>query len=108
MLSAKQVYRERNFQTLMNASEYEGDGGGADEMMILQGVIDCFFVEDDGRAVLIDYKTDKIINGDVSVAVDNYTLQLELYAGAIKSVAGIDINEKYLYLFDINDAVAII
>ncbi len=106
ILNAKKVYREKNFQMLMSADEYTGVKGSG-ENMILQGVIDCFFTEDGKTAVLMDYKTDKIKNGDVSEAVENYTLQLKLYSEAIERVAGLKVTERYLYLFDINKAVKI-
>lgn len=106
LLKAKEVYREKNFQTLMDSSEYNSSVKNS-EKMILQGVIDCFFIEDDGQAVLVDYKTDKIKNGDTSEVVENYTLQLELYSKAIEQVAEVRVKERYLYLFDINKAVKI-
>ena len=90
----------------MDSSEYNSSVKNS-EKMILQGVIDCFFIEDDGQAVLVDYKTDKIKNGDTSEVVENYTLQLELYSKAIEQVAEVRVKERYLYLFDINKAVKI-
>ncbi len=106
LLQSENVFREKSFQMLIDTIEYnETDADG--EKMILQGVIDCFFTEFDGTTVLIDYKTDKIINDDVSAAVENYTLQLELYEKAIEQIAGLKVNEKYLYLFDINKAIKI-
>ncbi len=108
MLNAKNVYREKNFQVLMESCEYdETIPKEKSEKMILQGVVDCFFEEENGNVVLLDYKTDRIINGDISKAVESYTLQLELYSKAITAVAGLDVNEKYLYLFDIDLAIEI-
>ena len=108
LLNAKKVYREKSFQVLMDSCEYDTSiPPDKSEKMILQGVIDCFFEENDGNIVLLDYKTDKIINGDTKPAEANYTLQLELYSKAIREVAGLEVNEKYLYLFDIDKAVRI-
>lgn len=108
LLNAKNVYREKSFQVLMESCEYdESIPSEKSEKMILQGVIDCFFEEENGNVVLLDYKTDKITNKDTTGVVNNYALQLELYAKAITAVAGLEVNEKYLYLFDIGEAVEI-
>lgn len=106
MLKAKKVFREKKFQMLLDAKEYD-PYDTSNEKMILQGVIDCFFIENDGNVVLMDYKTDKITNGNTSEAEERYALQLELYSKAIEKVAGLNVNERYLYLFDINHAVKI-
>ncbi len=74
------------------------------ETLVLQGVIDCYF-EEDGEIVLLDYKTDFV--EDQEAVVENYRIQIELYAGALEKITGKRVKEKYLYLFYKDTAVAL-
>ena len=107
MINAEKICREKNFQVLMDSSDYKTSIlRNESEKMILQGVIDCFFIED-GEAVLINYKTDKIRNGDIAAVKENYTMQLDLYTKAIQDIMGIRVKERYLYLFDIDKEIQV-
>jgi len=66
------------------------------ETMVLQGVIDCYF-EEDGELVLLDYKTDFV--EDLDAVIENYRIQIDLYAMALEKLTGKKVKEKYLYLF---------
>ena len=82
MLRSSRVRREWTFNLLLE--------GGA----ILQGVIDCAFLEEDGW-VLVDYKTDRIQDEDAFVR--RYASQLAWYARALETIIGRPVKEKYLY-----------
>jgi ATP-dependent helicase/nuclease subunit A len=68
----------------------------------MQGIIDCFFAEDNKKAVLIDYKTDFVLPGHEDIVQKRYALQLEMYAKAISEIYGYDVKEKYIYLFSLS------
>lgn len=76
------------------------------ETVLIQGVVDCLFRQD-GRLVLVDYKTDRVLEhrGGVEALADQYRFQLELYAKALKDILHEDISEKWLYFFDGGQAV---
>lgn len=74
------------------------------ETMVLQGVIDCYF-EEDGELVLLDYKTDFV--DDLETVVENYRIQIDLYAKALEKLTGKKVKEKYLYLFYLDRAALI-
>ncbi|MGB3259362.1 helicase-exonuclease AddAB subunit AddA [Paenisporosarcina sp.] len=84
-----------------------------EEIQILQGIADCLFQEDDGRWVLLDYKTDRIkgvSHNDSSILREmqhRYGLQLSLYQKAIEDILSITIKEKVLYLFDSNQTIVL-
>ena len=65
------------------------------QTQLLQGVIDCCFMEN-GRWVLIDYKTDS--PKDVPAATQKHRPQLSLYADALESITGTRVQERILYL----------
>ena len=78
---------------------------GADA--IVQGIIDCYFEEDDG-IVLIDYKNSYMGNGTTeAVIVERYRNQIELYREALEAAAGKAVKESYLYMFDLKKFIKI-
>jgi ATP-dependent helicase/nuclease subunit A len=89
--------REYSFKYLMNADEIYP--GAEDDDIIIQGVIDAFFVNDDGKIVLIDYKTDKIVENEEKTA-RKYEAQLKYYAIAIEKILKKEVESKYIHLFE--------
>lgn len=71
-----------------------------DDFRLIQGMIDCWFIEN-GRAVLIDYKSDKI-RGDRNhqhrVLRERYSVQLEYYKRAIEAAGRLPVKEKIIWL----------
>lgn len=90
---AEHLYKEAEFNLL---KEHQGA-----EIMV-QGVIDCYFEEEDGL-VLIDYKNSEVLQGNRDAALkeikENYRQQIELYAEALETIKGKQVKEAYLYLF---------
>ena len=89
--------REYSFKYLMNADEIYP--GAEPDDIIIQGVIDAFFVNDNGKIVLIDYKTDKIVESEEKTA-RKYEAQLKYYAIAIEKILGKEVESKYIHLFE--------
>lgn len=96
MLAAKSVWREMPFCRMLKADSYYPEVSAKEAEIFNQGVIDVLFQEQDGKLVLIDYKTDR--NTKAAHAKSLYALQLELYSQAVQSVLGIAVAEKYLYM----------
>lgn len=102
---ASEVLREVPFTFGMK----DDDG----DIQILQGIADCLFQEQDGRWVLLDYKTDRIqgvFHNEKSILREmqhRYGLQLSLYQNAIENILSISIKEKILYLFDSNQTIVL-
>ena len=84
LLASPQVRREWAFNLLMDQ----------EKGTILQGVIDCAFLEGD-EWVLVDYKTDRI--EDEAAFIERYALQMSWYARALESITGKRVKEKCLY-----------
>jgi ATP-dependent helicase/nuclease subunit A len=103
-LNAKKLYREQPFQIEIPSKLYDSSLNGSydGEKMILQGVIDCFFEDEDG-IVLLDYKTDKV--SSIEKIVEKYRLQLDLYAEAIEKITKKTVKQKFLYLFSVKSVV---
>ena len=75
-----------------------------EEDIMLRGVIDLYFEEDD-EIVIVDYKTDYVNEDNKQSIIDRYRKQLDLYADALNKLTGKRIKEKYLYLFNIDEEV---
>ena len=82
MINSNNIRREWAFNLLM------------EEGSLLQGVIDCAFM-DDGAWVLVDYKTDRIEDEDAFI--QRYQLQIDWYAKALEKITGTPVKERYLY-----------
>ncbi len=87
----------------LSRTDHEGDA------QIVQGIIDCLFQDQDGRWVLLDYKTDTIrppFDEEPDLEMRNrYERQLEIYAEAIEQIKNIRIDERVLYLYEIGKIV---
>ena len=102
MLSAKQCHRELRFTVEIPASRLRPDLPG-EQPVILQGAVDCVFVEEDG-AVIIDYKTDRAASAEA--LWERYRIQVELYRLAVEQVLEVPVKECLLYSFALGHPVS--
>lgn len=102
--TAEKVYRETPFTMALPASVLTGDGVHAGESVVLQGIIDCWFLEG-GRITLVDYKTD-FYNEPGEIA-EKYKSQIDFYAAALEKKFFKKVGEKYIYLFHKSDIIAL-
>jgi ATP-dependent helicase/nuclease subunit A len=79
-------------------------GRQEEELILIQGIIDVFWIEDD-RIMLLDYKTDRISHA--TQLIDRYQEQLELYAKAIEATWNKKVGEKYLYSFSLQETICL-
>lgn len=99
MLSSNHIYREVPFYIEVDSTQIypELDKKKYNtEKVLVQGIIDCYFEEDDS-IVLLDYKTDFTLN--VGEIKRKYLVQMQLYADALKKITGKKLKNCYLYLF---------
>ena len=74
--------------------------------MILQGVADCVLVED-GQLVVVDFKTDRVGDGEIAARAESYRPQLEAYAHALSQVLEMPVKEKIVYFFHKDSAISL-
>ncbi len=98
---AGKLYREKPFVMGKPAREALEESG-SEEMLLIQGIIDVFFEEEDG-IVLLDYKTDSVRNA--RELADRYRTQMELYQEAVERALGKAVKEKILYSFCLDKEV---
>lgn len=101
MLKADRVYREVPFNVEIKCSEIYKDQVnemGDEETILIQGVIDCYFEEQEGM-VLVDYKTDYVPEGGTLEVVEKYKVQIDYYTRALESITSKKVVNRYIYLF---------
>lgn len=101
LLPANRLYPE-----LLPETELFETGGVSDQKIMVQGTIDAFF-EEEGKLVLIDYKTDRIRPDGAENLVRRYRSQMQLYAEALTAQIGLPVEEKWLYAFALNKALRV-
>lgn len=88
----------------------QGRRTGQEDLTLIQGIIDVFWLEEDG-IVLLDYKTDRVDTGQQ--LIDRYAAQLNLYAEALERIYNSDgertyrVKEKLLYSFRLGKVIRI-
>lgn len=88
--------REFKFSILDDASRY---GENLDEeQVLLQGVVDCAIVEQEGITV-IDFKTDYVTEETLDTVVGRYRLQVLAYAQALSRIYEMPVKARKLYFF---------
>lgn len=103
------VSRELPFFTELSSVEYKPELNKdvyIDEKIRLQGIIDCFFEEEDG-IVLLDYKTDYVEEEKVDEIIERYRAQLKYYKDALEKITEKRVKESYLYLFGIDKEIKV-
>ena len=98
------VLREFKFSILDDGGSYgEGLYG---EQVLLQGVVDCALIEQDG-ITLIDFKTDRVTEQTLDTVLRRYKPQTDAYALALSRIYQLPVKEKYLYLFHLDQFVSV-
>lgn len=90
-----QLYREQPFVLGIDASRLSEEFP-PEEKVLIQGIIDVFFVEDK-KIVLLDYKTDVIRS--MKDLWNRYEVQLTYYEEALTKLMKMPVKEKILYSF---------
>jgi len=92
LLAAQEVHREWGFNLRL------------DKGTLLQGVMDCVFLEDD-QWVLVDYKTDHVVSEEAFV--QRHQAQMAWYARALETISGRRVREKWLYALGLGKAFCV-
>jgi ATP-dependent helicase/nuclease subunit A len=106
----KSLYKEIPFTLKMEAARlYRKQGYSEDDFVLVQGIIDCWY-EDEGQAVLIDYKTDRLFGNDAMILQElqkRYGTQLSVYAEAIRRIRGLEVKNAIIWLIRAHKAFEI-
>ena len=92
---AKEYHKEEPFYINIPANEVMESA--LDENILVQGIIDLYYVTKDDELVLLDYKTDFINEGEEKILIDRHKPQLMLYKRALESGINKKVDKIYIY-----------
>ena len=95
---------KRNIDSIESNREsfVESNADGNVEKVILQGIIDAFIMEEEG-IILVDYKTDRVKDGEE--LRNRYQKQIDLYSEALEQILGKKVKRRVLYSFSLGEEV---
>ena len=103
--SSGNVLREFKFSLLDYSEKYYPNV--LNEHVLLQGVVDCAIIEEDGIIVL-DFKTDYVTEETILNIAESYRSQVMVYADALERIFQLPIKSVILYFFSRNQFVNIV
>ena len=81
-----------------------------DEKVLVQGIIDLYFKDENDKYILVDYKTDYMENNskeEKDKLVNKYIKQLQIYKNALEDAKQIKIDKIYLYSIYLNEEIEV-
>jgi ATP-dependent helicase/nuclease subunit A len=100
--TSENVLREFKFSVLDDGAAF--DQALAGEKILLQGVVDCALMDDDG-IVVMDFKTDRVSEDTIAHTAQRYWPQVEAYAEALSRIFEKPVKAKMLYFFHMDQFV---
>ena len=67
---AKEVHKEKPFYIYISSNEIYNDE--TDEKILVQGIIDLYYIDKNDKLILVDYKTDYVSNNNEQELIDKY------------------------------------
>ena len=100
---AKYVYREKPFyinvpiKELLKNNINETEEQVKEDNILVQGIIDLFYINKNDELILLDYKTDYVEKGNEDKLVEKYKKQLEMYKEALEEALERKVDKVYIY-----------
>ena len=92
---AKTVEKEKPFYINILAKEIYNQE--VEEDILVQGIIDLYYINENDKLVLVDYKTDYVEKGKDEELLNKYRKQLDLYKRALESALNRKVDKVYIY-----------
>ncbi|MCH5200400.1 MAG: UvrD-helicase domain-containing protein [Oscillospiraceae bacterium] len=96
---------EREFRIFTTVNKTGLPDPDNDDLSFVQGVADMFF-EEDGKIVLVDYKTNR--NTTPEKLTEEYKGQLEIYKKALSEMTGLEVGECVLFSFSLKKSIKVL
>ncbi len=97
---AKEVHKEQPFYINIPAKDVVSEAENSKKNILVQGIIDLYYIDKNDNLVLIDFKTDYISNepNAKEKILDKYKVQLEIYKTALEQALGRKVNKTAICL----------
>ena len=97
---AKEIYKEQPFHMSVIDEKTK-------EKVLIQGIIDLYYINQNNEIVLVDYKTDYVEKGKEEELINKYKEQLKIYKQAIEKALNKKVKKIYLYSVYLNEAIKV-
>ena len=95
--NAKEVKKEQPFYINIPAKIiYEK--AEENENLLVQGIIDLYYIDKDDKVILIDFKTDYVKRGEEHKLEEKYKVQLDLYKYALEQALSRKVDKAMIYV----------
>ena len=102
---AQIIEKEKAFCIKINAKDVFENA--EKETILVQGIIDLYAIFNDGKILLLDYKTDYVESGNEDMLIRKYKKQLDLYKKALEEALNQNVEEVYIYSLYLNKEIKI-
>ena len=103
-MADRQGKLRKESQFILGIPAREMKAADSNELVLIQGIIDAWFEEKDGL-VIVDYKTDRVKEGEEQTLLDHYQVQLQYYARALSQITGKRVKEAVIYSLTIQKEI---
>lgn len=93
---AKEIHEEEPFYLEISANRLNKDYPENDKILV-QGIIDLYYINKNDELILVDYKTDYVKKGEENKLIERYEEQLNLYKEAIEKSLNKKVSKMMIY-----------
>ena len=98
--NAKEIYKEQPFHMSVIDENTK-------ESILIQGIIDLYYINQNNEIVLIDYKTDYVEKNNEQELIEKYKPQLKIYKKAIEEALNKNVEKVYIYSVYLNKEILV-
>lgn len=98
--NAKEIYKEQPFHSSVIDENTK-------ERILIQGIIDLYYINQNNEIVLVDYKTDYVEKNNEQELIEKYKPQLKIYKKAIEEALNKNVEKVYIYSVYLNKEILV-
>lgn len=98
--NAKEIYKEQPFHMSVIDENKK-------ESILIQGIIDLYYINQNNEIVLVDYKTDYVEKNNEQELIEKYKPQLKIYKKAIEEALNKNVEKVYIYSVYLNKEILV-
>lgn len=98
--NAKEIYKEQPFHMSVIDENTK-------ESILIQGIIDLYYINQNNEIVLVDYKTDYVEKNNEQELIEKYKPQLKIYKKAIEEALNKNVEKVYIYSVYLNKEILV-
>ena len=98
LTTAKEIHKEEPFYRNILAKDiYPMLESDNQEKILVQGMIDLYYIDEQDNLILVDYKTDYVETGKEQILIEKYKEQLDFYKQALEEALNRKVDRIEIY-----------